>query len=133
MTIAEFQKWTRDFDRNTQWELLTTAQVLCHLTEEVGELAQAVNRIYEYTGEVREKYLANLSGELVDALWFLIKIANRFDVDLDAEVKSFVERANQWPIEKHHGKLVEGLTTLDKELLKARSELNLGEAVKDVR
>jgi len=132
MTIAEFQQWTREFDRDTQWELLTTAQVVCHLTEEAGELAQAINRIYEYTGEVREKYLANLSGELVDALWFLIKIANRFDVDLDAEVKGFVERANQWPIEKHHGKLVEGLRTLDKELIKARGELNLGEVVKDV-
>ena len=129
MTIAEFQQWTRDIDRKTQWELLTTAQVVCHLTEEVGELAQAVNRIYECSGEVREKYLANLSGELVDALWFLIKIANRFDVDLDAEVKSFVERADQWPIDKYHGKLVEGLTTLDKELSKARGELNLGEAV----
>ena len=133
MTIAEFQQWTRDIDRDTQWELLTTAQVVCHLTEEIGELAQSINRIYEYTGEVREKYLTNLSVELVDALWFLIKIANRFDVDLDAEVKSFVERANQWPIEKHHGKLVEGLRTLDKELLKARSELSLSEAVKNIR
>ncbi len=127
MTIAEFQQWTRDFDKATQWELLTTAQVVCHLTEEVGELAQAINRIYEYTGEVREKYLTSLSGELVDTFWFLIKIANRFDVDLDAEVEGFVERANQWPREKHHSKLVEGLTTLDKELSKARSELSLGE------
>jgi NTP pyrophosphatase (non-canonical NTP hydrolase) len=127
MTIAEFQQWTRDFDKNTQWELLTTAQVVCHLTEEVGELAQAVNRIYEYSGEVREKYLANLSGELVDALWFLIKVANRFDVDLDAEVRSFVERADQWPPEKHQSKLVGGLRTLDEELSKARGELNLGE------
>ena len=131
MTIAEFQQWTKDVDRDTQWELLTTVQVVCHLTEEVGELAQSINRIYEYTGEVREKHLANIRIELVDVTWFLIKIANRFDVDLDAEVKSFVERANQWPIEKHHGKLVEGLRTLDKELLKARSELNLGEVVKD--
>ncbi len=127
MTIAEFQQWTRDFDKDTQWELLTTAQLVCHLTEETGELAQSINRVYEYTGEVREKYLTNLSGELVDTLWFLIKIANRFDVDLDAEVESFVERANQWPREKHHSKLVEGLTTLDKELSKARSELSLGE------
>ena len=132
MTSAEFQQWTRDFDSDTQWELLTTAQVLCHLAEEMGELAQSINRIYEYTGEVRERYLANLNVELVDTLWFLIKIANRFDVDLDAEVKNFVERANQWPGEKHHSKLVEGLRTLDKELSKARSELNLGEVVKDV-
>jgi NTP pyrophosphatase (non-canonical NTP hydrolase) len=132
VTIAEFQQWTRDFDKNTQWELLTTAQVVCHLTEEVGELAQSINRIYEYTGEVRENYLANLSGELVDTFWFLIKIANRSDVDLDAEVKSFVERANQWPREKHYSKLVEGLRTLDKELSKARTSLPLDEAVKDL-
>ncbi len=132
MTIAEFQHWTKDFDRDSQWELLTTVQILSHLVEEMGELAQSINRIYEYTGEVREKYLANLSGELVDTFWFLIKIANRFDVDLDAEVKRFVERANQWPAEKHRGKLVEGLKTIDKELLKARNQLNLGEAVKDV-
>lgn len=112
-------------DRDTQWELMTTLQAVSHLTEEVGELAQSVNRIYEYTGEVQEKHLANVRCELVDAFWFLIKIANKFDVDLDAEVESFVKRADQWPIEKHHGKLVEGLRTLDRELLRARNELNL--------
>jgi NTP pyrophosphatase (non-canonical NTP hydrolase) len=125
MMIAEFQQWTRDMDRDTQWELMTTLQALSHLAEEVGELAQSINRIYEYTGEVQEKHLANLRGELVDVLWFLIKIANKFEVDLDAEIESFVKRADQWPVEKHRSKLVEGLRALDKELLMARTGLNL--------
>ena len=109
MQITEFQQWTLDTDTDTKWDLLTTPQLLAHLTEEVGELAQSVNRIYGYTeGEEREKQLDNLRIELVEAFWFLTKIANRFDIDLDAEVESFVEQAGEW-LDKYHSVLVRGL------------------------
>ena len=125
MRIAEFQQWTHDTDADTQWNLLTTPQLLAHLAEETGEVAQSVNRIYSYaTGEEKQKQLANLKIELVDAFWFLVKIANRFDIDFDVEVESFVGRADERP-DKNRSKLVRGLRSLDEELSVAKEALGL--------
>ena len=66
MQIAEFQRWTKDTDRETQWNLITTPQLISHLTEEVGEVARSVNRIYGYADEkVKREHQANLGLELV--------------------------------------------------------------------
>ena len=125
MHIDEFQQWVRDADGETQWDCLTTVQLLSHLAEEVGEVARAINRIYGYAEE-RDAYLANLGRELMDVFWFLVKIANRFDVDLDVEAQNLVQRANEWTpetIEKHRRELVAGLRALDEELVVAKSKL----------
>jgi NTP pyrophosphatase (non-canonical NTP hydrolase) len=127
MQIAEFQQWVKNADDRTQWNLLTTPQLLCHLTEEVGELAQSLNQIYGYAGK-REEQLASVRQELTDVLWFLVKIANQFDVDLDVEAQGLVSRQSEWPtamIEKYRGELIAGLRTLDRELAAAKSKLNL--------
>jgi len=127
MQIPEFQEWVKNTDRDTQWNLLTTLQLLSHLSEEVGELVQLINRVYGYTEE-REKCYADLGRELVDVFWFLVKIANKLDIDLDREVQSLVKRVDEWPIEtieKHRCELIDGLRTLDRELSAARSKLDL--------
>ena len=128
MHIEEFQRWVKDADHETQWDCLTTPQLLSHLTEEVGELARSINRIYGYVGE-REEHLANLRREVVDVFWFLVKIANRFDVDLDAEAQGLVQRAGEWTTETvgiHRRELIASLKTLDQELLAAKRGLDLG-------
>jgi NTP pyrophosphatase (non-canonical NTP hydrolase) len=127
MHIAEFQQWVKKTDEETQWSLLTTLQLLSHLTEEVGELAQSLNRIYGYA-EKREEQLANLRQELSDVFWFLVKIANKYDVDLDAEAQSLVSRQSEWStatLERYRGELIVGMRTLDQELAAAKSKLNL--------
>ena len=127
MQITEFQRWVEKTDNDTQWNLLTTLQILSHLTEEVGEVAQSINRIYGYEEE-REEHLVNLGRELMDAFWLLCKIANRFNVDLDAEAQRFAERMSSWSpdtVERHRQKLIAGLETLDKELVAAKRGLNL--------
>ena len=48
MHIREFQKWVKDADDETQWNCLTTLQLLAHLTEEVGELARSINRMKDF-------------------------------------------------------------------------------------
>jgi NTP pyrophosphatase (non-canonical NTP hydrolase) len=123
MHIAEFQQWAKNTDRDTQWDLLTTLQLLSHLTEEVGELAQSINRIYGYPGE-EDVHLANLRGELVDVLWFLIKIANKFEVDLDTEVGCFVQRMDK-NCGQYKGELLRGLQVLDQELSAAKRQIDL--------
>jgi NTP pyrophosphatase (non-canonical NTP hydrolase) len=127
MHIDEFQQWVKDADDETQWNCLTTPQLLSHLTEEVGELASSINRIYGYVEE-REAHLASLGREVMDVFWFLIKIANRFDVDLDVEAQGFVQRAGEWSVEmvrKHRGELIASLQALDQELLTAKRSLDL--------
>jgi NTP pyrophosphatase (non-canonical NTP hydrolase) len=121
MLISEFQRWTKDIDSRTQWDLITTPQLISHLAEEVGEVAQSVNRICGYPEE-KEKHLANLGVELVDVFWLLAKIANRFDINFEREVEDFVERADTGR-EQYHDRLVSGLRALEDELLKARREL----------
>ena len=111
MHINEFQQWVKDADGETRWDCLTTVQLLSHLTEEVGELARSINRIYGYAEE-RDAHLTNLGREVMDVFWFLVKIANRFDVDLDAEAQSLIQRAGAWTaetIEKHRRELVADL------------------------
>jgi hypothetical protein len=68
---------------------------------------------------------------VIDVFWFLVKIANRFDVDLDAEAQSFAQRAGKWPaemVEKHRSELIAGLRSLEQELVAAKRSLDLGEA-----
>lgn len=128
MHIAEFQQWVRDKDDETQWSCLTTPQLLSHLMEEVGELARSINRILSYAEE-RQDHLVNLGHELMDVFWFLVKIANRFDLDLDAETQGFVQRAGERSAEtaaKYRGELIAGLKALDQELLAAKRGLDLG-------
>lgn len=127
MQIDEFQQWVRDTDAETQWDCLTTLQLLSHLTEEVGELARSINRIYGYAQE-REEHLAGLGREVMDVFWFLVKVANRFDVDLDVETRDLVRRAGEWTAEtvgKHRSELIASLQTLDRELLAAKRALDL--------
>jgi NTP pyrophosphatase (non-canonical NTP hydrolase) len=121
MQIAEFQQWTKNTDANTQWDLITTPQLISHLTEEIGEVAQSVNRICGYAEE-KHKLQANLGLELVEAFWFLLKIANRFSIDLDAEAGDFVESADEWQ-DEYSDDLTRSLRALDQELSKAKSEL----------
>ncbi len=123
MQIAEFQRWTKNTDRETQWDLITTPQLVSHQTEEIGEDAQSVNRIYGYSEEEeKQSHRANLGLELVEAFWFLHKIANRFGIDLDAEASDFIENADEWQ-GKYLDDLMSSLRALDRELSTAKKEL----------
>jgi NTP pyrophosphatase (non-canonical NTP hydrolase) len=124
MTIREFQQWNRDTDRATNWDLQTTLQLVSHLTEEIGELVQAINRIHDYRGEIQAENENKLKREVVDVFWFLVKIANRFDVDLETEVENRVKRAEKWPADEYHDHLKNGLGYLDTELKKAKEKWN---------
>lgn len=116
MTIGEFQNWAREHEQRMGWDQFTRVQLLAHLFEEAGELAQSVNRCYEYQDETCGDHLENMKMEIVDVLWFVFKIADRFGVDVEHEITSFVERADSWTPDKHGHKLVNALDELRKEL-----------------
>jgi NTP pyrophosphatase (non-canonical NTP hydrolase) len=63
--------------------------------EEIGEVARALNRLYKYQeGESKEDQRLNLAHELVDAFWFLVKIANDSG---EIENRSLVLQAGSFP------------------------------------
>lgn len=53
------------------------------LTEEVGELARIISRIYGEQSFKENDLKNNISDELADVLWVLICIANQTGVDLE--------------------------------------------------
>ena len=58
-----------------EWEPL---EILAHLTEELGELAKAVNP---------KKKDDNIGEEMADMIISICSIANIFNIDLDDEIK----------------------------------------------
>ena len=80
MTLNEAQtivdKWIKEYGVKYFNELTNMAI----LTEEVGELARVMSRLYgEQSFKEGEK--ANLSEELTDVLWVLLCIANQTGVE----------------------------------------------------
>ena len=124
MHLTDFQQWLKKRDRETQWDLQTTMQITSHLTEEVGELVQSLNRIYRNTGK-RTEHLTNLGDELVDVFWLLARIANKFEIDLDEKVQVFIQRMEERPKGFYRRELIEGLRAVDQELSIAKDEIDL--------
>jgi hypothetical protein len=63
-----------------------------------------------------------------DVFRFLVKIANRFDLDLDAETRGLVQRAGEQSAEttaRYRGELLASLRSLEQELLEAKRRLDL--------
>jgi len=102
-------------DEETGGNRLTRIQLLSHLCEETGELARSINRVYEYRDETQKEHTENIRIEVVDILWFVFKIAERFSIDVESEVRSFVERADSWA-DRHGSKLENALESLKDEL-----------------
>jgi NTP pyrophosphatase (non-canonical NTP hydrolase) len=69
---------------------------LARLTEEVGEIARAVNQRYGPKRVKQDETAAELGGELADALFALLCLANSTGVDLnaafDATLKKYATR-----------------------------------------
>ena len=105
MTIQEAQKtvdkWINDIGIRYYNELTNTAI----LTEEVGEVARLMARIY---GEQSFKTKAqeataneDLAGEMADVLFVLICLANQTGIDLTSALKNNLEKKAIRDAERH--------------------------------
>ena len=65
---------------------------LARLTEEVGEVARAVNQGYGPKRVKDDESQAQLAGELGDALFVLLCLANSTGIDLDAAFTATLEK-----------------------------------------
>ncbi|MDO4671832.1 nucleotide pyrophosphohydrolase [Falsiporphyromonas endometrii] len=66
------------------------------LTEEVGEVARLISRIYGEQSAKPGEDLTKLSDELADVLWVVMCLANQCDIDLtDALIKNIEKKTNR--------------------------------------
>lgn len=77
------------------------------LTEEVGELARVVARIYgdqvAKPGDLKPDSKENLSEELADVLWVLLCLANQTGVDMTRALQASLEKKTRRDAERFSG------------------------------
>lgn len=92
MTLADAQKKVDNWINSTGIRYFNELTNMAILSEEVGELARQISRIYgEQSFKKGEKQ--NLGEEMADVLFVLICLANQTGTDLTAElIKGFAKR-----------------------------------------
>lgn len=101
MTIQEAQQRIDEWIKTTGVRYFSELTNMAILTEEVGEVARLMSRLYgdqSFKESDREK---NLPDELADVLWVLICIANQTGVDLTEALQKNFEKKNIRDNERH--------------------------------
>jgi NTP pyrophosphatase (non-canonical NTP hydrolase) len=90
MTLQEAQRQVDEWIKTTGVRYFSELTNMAILTEEVGEVARLMSRIYGDQSFKESDKGKELSDELADVLWVLICIANQTGVDLtEALEKNF--------------------------------------------
>ena len=107
--IEELKKLMREFVAERDWEQFHTPKDLAIAIS--TEAAEILNHFRFRNGEDLEKYMADaenkkeLSHELADVLAFLVRLADKTDVDLAAALKEKMEiNGKRFPVETAKGK-----------------------------
>ena len=95
---TEVDKWIKTYGVRYFSEL--TNMVI--LTEEVGELARIISRVYGEQSFKESDKAYNLADEMADVLWILICLANQTGVDLEDALKKNFEKKTLRDSERHH-------------------------------
>ena len=96
MTIQEAQQQVDEWIKTTGVRYFNELTNMAILTEEVGEVARLMSRIYGEQSFKESDKNKNLSDELADVLWVLICIANQTGVNLtEALQKNFEKRSSR--------------------------------------
>ncbi len=87
--MADFQRFIHDLEAHHGWLDVDLVHNLFLMTEEVGELAKAIrkhNKLWNESGTTTgdEDTKAHVGDEIVDVLNYLLAIANRLDIDVEA-------------------------------------------------
>lgn len=97
-TLVELQTHLHDLCVEKGWDKNSVTQVFLLFTEEVGELAKAIRKKTGFKGEAKSETDDNLIEEFADVLNYLLELANRFGVDLEAAYrkKNSINKDRTW-------------------------------------
>ena len=95
MTIQEAQQtvdsWIRDIGHGYHDELTN----MCVLTEEVGELARVISRVYGRQVAKPGDLDHGIAEELADVLWVVLCLANQTGTDLTAALEASLRKKSE--------------------------------------
>ncbi|MGN6163690.1 MAG: nucleotide pyrophosphohydrolase [Flavisolibacter sp.] len=94
MTIEEAQQQVDQWIKTIGVRYFSELTNMAILTEEVGEVARLMSRIYGDQSFKESDKSKQLSDELADVLWVLICIANQTGVDLTEALQKNFEKKN---------------------------------------
>ena len=92
MTIQEAQTKIDEWIRSTGVRYFSELTNMAILTEEVGEVARLMSRLYGDQSFKESDKGKQLSDELADVLWVLMCIANQTGVDLTQALQKNFEK-----------------------------------------
>jgi NTP pyrophosphatase (non-canonical NTP hydrolase) len=101
ISIKQAQQWVDDWINTTGVRYFSELTNMAILTEEVGEVARLMSRLYgeqSFKESDKEKKLAD---ELADVLWVLLCIANQTGVDLTVALQENFDKKNKRDKERH--------------------------------
>lgn len=101
MTIQEAQQNVDAWIKTTGVRYFSELTNMAILTEEVGEVARLMSRIYGDQSFKESDKEKNLSDELADVLWVLICIANQTGIDLTEALQKNFEKKNSRDADRH--------------------------------
>lgn len=101
MTIQEAQQKVDDWIKKYGVRYFSELTNMAILTEEVGEVARLMSRIYGDQSFKDSDKNKELSDELADVLWVLICIANQTGVDLTSALQKNIEKKTLRDGERH--------------------------------
>ncbi len=101
MTLQEAQQNIDQWIKTTGVRYFSELTNMAILTEEVGEVARLMSRMYGDQSFKETDKNKNLSDELADVLWVLICIANQTGVDLTQAMQRNFEKKNTRDEQRH--------------------------------
>ena len=100
-SMSEFQRYVHELEAQQGWLDVDLVHNGFLMTEEVGELFKAIRKYEGFFDDstAREGARANAAEEIVDVLNYLLAIANRLGIDVEAAFRA----KNQTRTWKHRG------------------------------
>ncbi len=103
ISIREAQQMVDDWIRNTGVRYFSELTNMAILSEEVGEVARLMSRIYGDQSFKEGEKDKKLSDELADVLWVILCISNQTGTDLTEALKKNFEKKNIRDLSRHLG------------------------------
>jgi len=101
ISIREAQQLIDEWIRTTGVRYFSELTNMAILTEEVGEVARLMSRLYGDQSFKESDQQKNLPDELADVLWVLICIANQTGIDLTSALQKNLEKKNIRDAKRH--------------------------------
>lgn len=101
MTLQEIQATIDEWIRTVGVRYYSELTNMAILTEEVGEVARLMARLYGDQSFKKSDEAYNLADELADVLFVLVCIANQTDVDLTEAMTRNLEKKTQRDRDRH--------------------------------